>query len=71
VEALRGDPGLGGALVVGLALDGKGRVAEVRTEIDSLRAPEILSCVVSEMKATQFPRGPERVSVAMRFARAP
>lgn len=70
-SGLKDDPGLRGALVIGLALTRDGKVKDARPEIDSLGAPAVTMCVLKEVRATRFPqRGAARVSLPFKFGSA-
>jgi len=61
------EPGLRGSLVAGVDIGSDGRVSAARAEIDGLGAAEVTACVLAEMRAARFPRGPERLSIPIRF----
>jgi hypothetical protein len=70
-KGLAVEPGLRGAVVLGVKLEGNGRVAEARPELDGLGAPEVTACVVARVKAAKFPAGlAARYSVPLRFGPA-
>jgi hypothetical protein len=69
-SGLAGEPALRGTLVVGVAVDGEGRVTEARAELDGLGAPGVTSCVVSRFRAARFPRAADRFSMPIRFSSA-
>ena len=66
-QGLRAEPTLRGSLVAGVDVGADGRVAAVRAEIDGLGAPAVTGCVLAEVRAARFPRGPERLSIPIRF----
>lgn len=66
-RGLAGEPGLRGSLVAGVDVGADGRVVRARAELDGLGAPEVTSCVLQTVRAGKFPRGPERLSIPIRF----
>lgn len=67
-KGLEADPALRGLLVLGLTVNDSGAVTDARTEIDGLRAPKVVKCVVGKLKAARFPEGQaERFSVPVKF----
>lgn len=66
-QGLALEPTLRGSIVAGVDVGPDGRIAAARAEIDGLGAPAVTGCVLAEVRAAKFPRGPERLSIPIRF----
>lgn len=64
------EPTLRGSFVAGVDVGADGRVSGVRAEIDGLGARAVTGCILAEMRAAHFPKGPDRLSIPMRFGSA-
>jgi hypothetical protein len=64
---LAAQPALRGSFVAGVDIAADGHVAVARAELDGLGAPALASCVLAEVRAAHFPKGPERLSIPIRF----
>lgn len=65
---LQGNKGLRGSLVLGLNVNGEGRIDRVRTEIDALGDETVSSCALAKLRgATGFPRKSAAVSLPIFF----
>ena len=72
-RGLEQNPRLRGALVVGFALDGAGKVSSPRSEINSLGDEGVVRCVMERVRTARLPRpsrAGQRVSLPIYFSSA-
>lgn len=66
-DGLDEDPMLRGTLVIGVDVEGGGRVASARAELDGLGAPAVTRCALAAVKAARFPSARDPFSFAVNF----
>jgi hypothetical protein len=69
-QVLATEPSLRGSFVVGVEIAADGKVTAARAELDSLRVPAMSSCILAEVRSARFPKGPDKLSIPIRFSSA-